>query len=150
MQTKELHQQILGSSLCYARTSDLTMISTAKDIAIESSKSTRTTRNKMTTLLDYLVTNPNAVVAYRKSDVMLKTHSDGSYLSAINARRRAAGHFYFGNKNTDNADQTEPNQVSTCQECSVAKPVVASVAECEIAKLFINCKTAIVIRTTRP
>ena len=45
-------------------------------------------------------------------------------------------------------DLIDPNQGSACQECSVIKPIMASVAECETATLFINCQTAIVIRTT--
>ena len=100
MQTKQ--NCINRHSVHYCTT--LAILTTANDLAIELSKATKTTRNKMTTLLDYLATNPNAAVAYRKSDVMLKTHSDGSYLSVINARSRAAGNFYFSNKKTDDSN----------------------------------------------
>ena len=74
----KLHQQILGSLLHYARIIDLTISTTVNDLAIESTKATKTTKNKMNTLLDYLVNNPNAAIACRKSNVILKTHSDGS------------------------------------------------------------------------
>ena len=33
-------------------------------------------------LLDYLNTNPNAVILFRSSDMILNIHADASYLSA--------------------------------------------------------------------
>ena len=45
---------------------------TVNDLAIESTKATKPTRNKITTLLFYLATNPNVALACRKSDMMLK------------------------------------------------------------------------------
>ena len=65
-----------------------------------------------------------------------------------NARSRAAGHFYFGDKINSKPDVIEPHQGLVHQECSAIKPVMASAAECEIATLFVNCQTAIFIRTT--
>ena len=78
----------------------------------------------------------------------LKAHSDGSHLSVSNARNKAAGYFYFGDKNDGTLDLIDPNQGPACQGYSVIKPVMASAAECETATLFINFQTAIVIRTT--
>ena len=74
-------------------------------------------------------------------------HSDGSYLSVIKARSRAAGQFHFGDNKNGNPNQVESNQGSTHQECSVIKPIVAPVAECETATLFVNCQTELIIRT---
>ena len=102
----------------------------------------------MTTLLDYIATNTNAALACRKSEMTLKSHSDGSCPSVINDRSRVAGHFYFGDNDDGEPDRIEPNQGSMHQEFSVIKPAMASAAECETATLFINCQTAIVIRTT--
>ena len=47
-------------------------------------------------MLDYLVTNPNAKVRFYPSDMILNVHSGVSYLSAKNAKSRAAGHFFLG------------------------------------------------------
>lgn len=100
----------------------------------------------MNDLLDYLHTHPNASIMYRSSDMKIKVHSDGSYLLVPGAKSRAAGHFYCGDNN--HVLQDEPYQGSTYQECSIIKPVVASAEECETAKLFINCQTAILLRIT--
>ena len=117
------------------------------DLAIESTKATTTTRNKMNTLLDYLATNPITAMSYRKSDMMLKTHSFGSCLSVINTRIITAGHFCFGDNKHGNPNQIEHDQGSMHQEFRVIKPIVASAAEYETATLFVNCQTEIVIRT---
>ena len=47
-------------------------------------------------LLDYMHTDPNAVVHYHASDMILNVHSDASYLSAGRGRSRAGGHFFLG------------------------------------------------------
>ena len=46
----------------------------------------------------------------------LKAHSDGSHLSVSNARNKAAGYFYFGDKNDGTLDLIDPNQGPVCQE----------------------------------
>ena len=111
---KKSHQQILGSLLYYARIIDLTMLISANDLTIESTKYVTTARNKMSTLIYYLAINPNTAMAHKKSDMMLKMYSDGSCLSATNARSRVAGHFYFGDDKNGNQNHREPNQGSMC------------------------------------
>ena len=38
---------------------------------------------------------------YHKSDMILRVHSDTSYLTEPKARSRAGGYFFMGNKNND-------------------------------------------------
>ena len=78
--------------------------------------------------------------------MILKVHSDESYLSVPNSRSRAAGHFYFGNQLE--LTEEEPTQGAVYAECSIIKPVVASASEALIAALFINAQKALVIRRT--
>ena len=143
---KLIFQSILGSLLYYGRMIDSTMLTAINDLSIVQTTATTTSQQHLTMLLDYLFTNPDATILYRKSDMIVKVHSDGSYLSVPGARSRAAGHFYLGNNIP--AHQEEPYQGATCQECSIIKPIVASAAECETLTLFLNCQTAIVVRVT--
>jgi len=46
--------------------------------------------------MDFLNSNPNTSKTYRKSKIILKIHSNSSYLSINEARSAAAGHFYLG------------------------------------------------------
>ena len=49
-------------------------------------------------LLDYCSTNPNAIIPYKPSNMILKVHSDALYLSEPKARSRCGGHFYLETK----------------------------------------------------
>ena len=57
---------------------------------------TKNTLKRVHQLLSYMATNPNAIVRYRASDMILNVHSDASYLSAPKARSRAGGYFFIG------------------------------------------------------
>lgn len=145
LNAKELQQcqSILGTVFYCARMIDLTIICASNDLALEQSSATAQSKQHQHALLDYLHVHPDASAQYRTSDMILKAHSDGSYLSVQGGRSRAVGHFYFG----DNIYimQNDKLQGSAYQECSVIKPVVASAAECETATLFLNCQNAIVL-----
>ena len=51
-------------------------------------------------LLDYAVTHPDAGVTFHHSNMVLKIHTDASYLSKFGAQSRVGG--YFLGNNTDN------------------------------------------------
>ena len=94
--------------------------------------------------LDYLYVKPNASIMCWASDMIIKVHSDGSYLSVQGGKSRVAGCFYCGN--IISMWQDEPCEGSIYQECSIIKPVVASAAEWETDALFLNCQTTIMLR----
>lgn len=138
------YQSILGTTFYYARIVDLTILCANDDLSLDQSKATQQSQQHLHTLLDYLHKHPNASVTFCASDMILKVHSDGSYLSVLGGRSRVAGHFYCG----DNIpiQQTDEKQGSIYQECSAIKPVLASAAECGTSTLFLDCQTAISLR----
>ena len=46
--------------------------------------------------LDYMATNPNVVVRFHASDMILRADTNASYLTEPEARSRAAGYFILG------------------------------------------------------
>eukprot|EP00957_Ditylum_brightwellii_P120381 9185224-Ditylum_brightwellii.AAC.1 len=58
-------------------------------IAATQTKGTQETAKAVMHLLNYATTHPNAVICYHRSDMILKIHSDASYLSEREARSRA-------------------------------------------------------------
>ena len=85
---------VVGSFLYYARAVDLTILTALSDIASEQSKPTEKTMKRVKQLLAYMHTNPNAVIRFRASDMILNLHA--SYLSAARGRSRAGGYFFLG------------------------------------------------------
>ena len=57
---------------------DYTTLTTINNIAIFQTKATNNINKLTGTLLDYLYTNPNAKLKFRKSNMILKVHLDGS------------------------------------------------------------------------
>jgi hypothetical protein len=77
--------------------------------------------------------------------MLLKQHSDASYLTELFARSRAGGFFYLGNK----PGKPDPDQqAAVLALTSILKNVVASAAEAEIGALFHNLMKGVVLRTT--
>ena len=74
-------QQIVGTFLLYARAVNPTMLTALSIIATEQTQGTQTTKDKAEHFLSYAATHPNATIKYYKSDMILKIHSDASYLS---------------------------------------------------------------------
>ena len=76
---------------------DSTILTAINDLSIVQTMATTASQKHLITLLDYLFTNPNTSILYYKSDMIVKVHSDGSYLSVPDACSRASGYFYLGN-----------------------------------------------------
>jgi hypothetical protein len=57
------------------------------------------TADKVIKLLNYCNTRPETKIRYHASDMILHIHSDASYVSENEAKSRAGGFFYMGNKN---------------------------------------------------
>ena len=136
-------QGLVGTLLWYARSVDPTMLLTLNAIGAEQATATVTTAKAMTKLLNYCATNPEAIIRYRASDMILKIHSDGSYLSAPKARSRAGGHFYLGSqgKNTE-------NNGPILNIAKIMRNVMALAAEVKTGALFLNCGEAVPIQQT--
>ena len=75
-------QQVVGSFLYYARAVDLTILSSLSKIASQQANPTENTMKKVNHFLDYMASNPDALVRFYASDMVLNCHSDASYLTA--------------------------------------------------------------------
>ncbi len=96
-------------------------------------------------------THPDATIRYHASDMILKIHSDASYLSEPKARSRAGGHFFLSDRPTDLSQPpiTAPTPNGPLHTSSVIlRNVMASAAEAEIGALFVNAQDGTVLRTT--
>ena len=129
----KLIQQIVGTLLYLARAVDPTILVALNDISSQQSKPTETTMKHVHQLLDYIATNPNPIIHYHASDMVLHIHSDGSYLSAPNARSRAAGHFFLSDWPNDIKlpDEKPTNNGPVFTSCKTIRQVLASAAETE-------------------
>jgi hypothetical protein len=109
-------------------------------LASQQTKATAATAEKVVQLLNYAATHPNAVICYHASGMVLYGHSDASYLSELDAKSRASGHFFLSSKPTD------PSQPPTGQPelngaihttCTMLRNVMASAVEAKVAGLFL-------------
>ena len=110
-------------------------------MAAEQSNGTQRTAKAVAKLLNYCATHPDAAIQYKPSEMILRLHSDASYLTEPKARSRIGGHFYMGNK-----DDTFLNG-PILNPTGVIKVVVSSAAEAETAGVFTNMKEAVALRT---
>ena len=87
--------------------------------------------------------NPNAIIRFYASDMVLNVHSDASYLMAAKGRSRAGGYFFLGSLPRNN----EPIKLNgnIAITCAILKLVAASAAEAELGALFLNAQEAKVI-----
>ena len=77
------------------------MLTDIGSISAQQSKVTEITYADTLWLLNYAVTHPNAKIRYTASNMILYIHSDVSYLSEPQARSRAGGHYFLGDKRPD-------------------------------------------------
>ena len=91
---------------------------------------------KLTQLLHYCATRPNATVRFTANDMFLAVKSDASYLSVVKARSRAAG--YPPHLSSPTAPYTF--FVTSCDK------VLSSAAEAELGALFHKGKEACPLR----
>ena len=127
----------------YARGVDGTMRPAVDHLSSEQNNGTENTWRKAIRLLEYAATFPDATIVYYPSDMILMSNVDGSYLSELQARSRAAAFHYLGRIN----DPTFVNGPIECVSC-IIPTVVTSAAETEYASLFIAGKSLLPLRYT--
>ena len=79
----------------YGRAVDPKMTETISSIASRQSTATEKLEKEVKHFLEYCATHPNAGVRFHASAIILAMHSDGSYLSELESKIIAAGHFYL-------------------------------------------------------
>jgi hypothetical protein len=148
-------QEIIGTLLYYARAIlDSTMLVALGTLASAQSKGTETTAQAVTQLLNYCATHPDATVCYSAIGMVLRIHSDASYLSETEARSRAGGIFFLSSLPADptaipDLNSTPPPFNGAIHiHCSIIKYVVSSATKAELGALFYNAKDGAWLRTT--
>ena len=142
-------QEIVGTLLYYARAVVPTMLPAINDIASQQSQPTQEMARHLCQLLDYAASNPDAIIQYHASGMVLHIHSDGSYFSAPKSRSRAAGHFFLSTwpRDTKKPDNpSPPNNGPVHTVCKTLRHVMASAAEVELGALFYNGQEAVPLR----
>jgi hypothetical protein len=137
-------QKVTGSVLYYARAVDPTVLMPLNDIATEKTKAAEKTQAATNQMLDFLATHLDATIRYHASDMVLRIHSDASYLSVSKARSRLGGLFFLGNK----SPEQDTLNGSILNIAAVIKNVVASAAESEVGACFHNAQSGAPLRVT--
>jgi hypothetical protein len=94
-------QEVLGTLLYYAPAIDSTILVPISTLASQQAHGTNATMIALTQLLNYAATNPEATILYSASDMVLHVSSEASYLTAPEARSRAAGYHYLSSRPID-------------------------------------------------
>jgi hypothetical protein len=89
-------------------------------------------------LLDYVATNPDTILTYKRSNRVLAIHRDASYLSKSLARSWVGGHF-FCSSNIDDP----PSNGAVLNLSKILKAIMSSTAEAKLGALYINAREAI-------
>ena len=136
-------QQIIGMFLFYSRAVDPTLLTALSKLSSAQATATNATKHACHQFLDYCATHPTSTIRYHASDMVVKLHSDSSYLNAVGARSRQGGHFFLGNK-------SDPDILNSAilHLAAIMKMVLSSAAEAEFGALFHNTKEATPLRTT--
>ena len=138
-----LIQQILGTFLYYGIALDNYLLVALNDISLEQYKATDNTSKKISKLLNYLATHPEAVIKYHASGLQLYVLSDSSYLSVSKSRSRAGGIHYLSDPPTNTQDPD--NYTPLLHGIIYVVPkilcnIMSSAAEAELGALFLNGK----------
>ena len=134
-------QQVLGVFLYYGRAVDSTILVALSAIASAQATPTTKTMGLIKIILDYVATNPDAILTYEKSDMVLAVHSGASYLSEPKARSRVGGHFFMSADTDD-----PPNNGAVLNISKIILSVMSSAAEAELAALYVNAREAVPMR----
>eukprot|EP00978_Attheya_sp_CCMP212_P016491 scaffold43259_cov66-Attheya_sp.AAC.4 len=121
------------------------MLMAIGSISSAQANGTKATTKAVAHLLDYCATHPEAIINNTASDMILRIHSDASYLSEAFARSRAGGFFYLG---SNNIDGTQPINGAIHILCHILRNVISSAAEAECGALFLTAKEGKVDCTT--
>jgi len=138
-------REVIGVFLYYARAVDPTMLSTLSKLSLGQSTPTMATYDAILHFLQYAATYPDASIQYHPSGMRLILWSDASYLSESNARSRAGGLHYLSDPGLPDI---VPINGAIDIISTIIPTVVSSVAEAELASLFLNAQQAMATCTT--
>ena len=93
-------QAVAGTLLYHVRAVDLTILTALSAIATKQAMPIQETMKKVKQLLDYCVTQEDAMITYNQSNMILAVHSNTGYANEKKSRSRAGGHFFLSNEET--------------------------------------------------
>jgi hypothetical protein len=131
-------RQVIGIFLYYGRAVDSTILVGLSSLAAAQSKPTAHSLSFDKWLLDYVVTNPDAILTYKKRDMVLAVHSNASYFSKPSAQSQVCGRFFCSSNVKDPPDNDAVLKIS-----KILKAVMSSAAKAEPGALYINAWKAI-------
>jgi hypothetical protein len=115
------------------------MLTALSAIGSAQAKPTKKTMTCCKHFLDYAATNKDAVITYKKSNMVPVVHSDISYLlSEPKACSHAGGHFFMS---SDVEDPIENRAVFNLSQ--LIKAVMSSAAEAKLGAQYINTRVAV-------
>ena len=142
-------QSIYGTFLYIARAFDPTMIVALNKIGAEQALPTTDTVQKKKMLMDYVATQPDAIIGFHASNMCLHIDSNAAYLVQPKARSRAAGHYYLSNNPpSPNIRPTPTPNGPILTKCQTICTVMASAAEAKPGAILIKGQQAVPIRTS--
>ena len=133
-------QETTRKFLYYGRAVNDTMLHALNCLLTQINNGNAQTKTALKHFLDYCYDNLDAVKLYVASDMALFINSDAAYLVEPEAKSRAGGFFYLGNKDGKLINE------SILMLAKIIKFVMASAAKAEIAALFMNEKLAVPIQ----
>ena len=97
-------------------------------------------------MLDYAASNPEATSRYYASDMVLKIHSNASYLNKSHAKSSYGGYFFLSWSQHDH----EPLRLNGCAHATsnTLKLVATSASEAELGRTFNNAQMGTIMRLT--
>ena len=125
-------QIIIGSILYYARAVDATMLTAVCLLSSQQAAPTANTMRAAFRLLGYAKLHPNHCLVFKPSDMILRIHSDASYLNRNKSGSTAGGYHYLGT-----TDPEFYNGPVFCH-CTLIPVKCQAVSEAEYAGVFCN------------
>ncbi len=99
-------------------------------LATQQAMPTKNTMKQIKQFLKNASTNPDAVITYHASNMILAGHNDALYLSISNAQSRARGHFFVSSN-----VELPPNNGTVSTVLQIIKAVISLAAEAKVGAL---------------
>ncbi len=135
-------RQVVRVLLYYARTVNATLLVALSSLASSQVALTEYTTSLIRWLLNYVATQPDTVLTYKNSNMILVVHSVASYLSKATARSQVGGHFFCSIDSKNPCNSGAVHNVSKILKAGV----MSSAAEAELDALYINARKAVLMR----
>jgi hypothetical protein len=119
------------------------MLTPLSALASKQAAPTEATMEKCLQFLDYVVSQEDAILTNKASNMVLTIHSNTSYLSKPKAHSQAGGHMFMAG-----LEKNPTNNGAVLNILQIIRILMSFVAETELGTLFINAKMAVSMRRT--